>query len=102
MGDKDEWLEWDFCLMNSLQIIEDNTDDYGLLAWERDDERVEIDAVKKIHKFKASVDRATTGTEKKPYKPQPGEYFLPEVYSRASDESIQTYEEWIEKMAAEG
>jgi len=98
IGDKDEWIQWDFHLIHALQIIEDNTDEYGLLAWERDDEAVEIDAVKKIHKFRASVDRITKGSAKKPYNPQPGEYFVPDMYSRRSDESIQTYGDWVRRM----
>lgn len=88
-------------MVEALQTIEDSTDEYGILVWEREDEAVEIDAVKKIHKFKSAVDRATTGTEKHPYKAVPGEYFVPDLWSRRKDESgnpvIQTYEEWLKK-----
>lgn len=95
VGDPNRWTEWDYALGYSYQVIEDFTDKYGLLAWEVDDEAVEIDAEKRRHKFKASVDRATSGTDKKPYKPEPGEYFVPKVWSRRSDGSIQTFSEWI-------
>jgi hypothetical protein len=101
---EDGWTAWDYALANALQVIEDHTDKYGILVWERDDEAVEIDAVKKIHKFQASVDRLTSGTDKKPYKPAPGEYFVPEIWSRRKDadgnEVIQTYEEWLTAMIA--
>lgn len=102
VGDREEWLEWDFLLLDTLQIIEDSTDEYGLLAWEVADEAVEVDARKRIHKFRAAIDRATSGSANKPYKPQPGEYFVPQLFSRRSDDSIQTRREWIEKMAVEG
>lgn len=95
MGDPDRWTDWDYALGYATQIVDDFTDQYGLLAWEVDDEAVEIDAVKKRHKFKAAVDRATAGTSKKPYKPEPGEYFTPEVWSRRADGSIQTFSEWV-------
>lgn len=98
------WTSWDYALVNALQVIEDYTDKYGILVWERDDEAVEIDAVKRIHKFQSAVDRATAGTDKKPYKPSPGEYFVPEIWSRRTDEQgnevIQTYDEWLAKEIA--
>lgn len=96
MGDKDEWLEWDHLLADTYQIIEDHTDEYGLLVWEREDEAVAIDAVRKIHPFKESVDLVTSGTANKPYKARPGEYFVPDVSSRRSDDSLQTFRQWIE------
>lgn len=103
MGDKDEWIEWDHALATALQVIEDYTDEYGLLAWELADEAVEVDAHKRIHKFKASVDARTRGTEKNPYKPLPGEYFVPDVWTRRKDEDgkqiFQTYGEWMQKEA---
>ena len=43
-GDKDEWTDWDFVLVEAVQLIEDWTDQHGLLAWEVDDpkERVQV------------------------------------------------------------
>ena len=79
-------------------MIEDFTDQYGLPAWVVEDEAVEIDAVKKVHKFKASVDRATSGSKNKAYQPVPGEYFIPDVFSRRSDGSIQTFSEWAKGL----
>lgn len=99
MGDPSRWTDWDYALGYAIQIIEDFTDQYGLLAWEVEDEAVEIDAVKRRHKFKAAMDRATAGSDKKPYKPEPGEYFVPEVWSRRSDGRIQTFSEWVQSHA---
>lgn len=105
IGDKDEWIEWDHVLIDVFQTIEDYTDEYGLLVWQREDEAVVIDAKKKIHPFKESVDLATKGSEKKPYKPEPGEYFVPEMWSRKKDadgnELIQSYREWLSKEIAD-
>lgn len=106
MGDKDEWTSWDHALAGAFQTIEDYSDEYGLLVWERDDEAFEVEAVRKIHPFKRAVDEATRGTEKKPYKPRPGEYFVPKVWSRREDEEgrgvFQTFREWVESQVDEG
>lgn len=97
-GDKDEWLDWDFALVNAFQTIEDYSDEYGLLVWERDDEAVEVDAIRKVHKFKAQVERIQNG---KRYKPIPGEYYTPKMTTRRKDEDgnpkYQTYSEWVAK-----
>lgn len=97
-GDKDEWTRWDYALSSAYQLIEDNTDEYGLLIWEREDEAVDIDAIRRSHKFKAAVDNVTNG---KKYKPIPGEYFIPDIRSRRRDENgreqFQSYTEWVEK-----
>jgi len=98
----DEWIPWDYALAHAFQTVEDLTDDNGILVWEKEDEAVEIDAVRKIDKFRAALDRATAGTKNKPYKPQPGEYFVPKVWSRRSDGSIQSYSEWVRKDLEEG
>lgn len=104
MGNAEEWTDWDHALVTALQVIEDYTDEYGLLAWEREDDAVEIDAVKKIHKFKAAMDSRTKGSPTKPYVPTPGEYFIPEVWSRRKDNEgngvFQTYGEWLEREQA--
>lgn len=102
-GDRDEWTDWDYALIDVFQTIEDYTDEYGILAWQRDDEAVVIDAKKKIHPFKQAVDQVTAGSEKRPYKAEPGEYFVPDIYSQRKDENgkevIQTYSEWIKALS---
>lgn len=102
MGDRDEYLRWDWALLNAFQTIEDYVDPKsGHPIWELDDERVEVDALRKINKFQKAIDNRTKGSDKKPYKPLPGEYFVPEVYSREKDENgddvFPTYREWVEK-----
>jgi len=105
-GDKEEYLTWDWALLNAFQTIEDYTDPKsGLPVWEVEGEGVEVDAIKKINKFQASIDNATKGTEKHPYKPRPGEYFHPQMWSRKTDENgnevFPTFREWVEKSIAE-
>lgn len=100
LGDRDEWISWDHALADAFQTIEDFTDSAsGLPVWQIEDEAVEVDAVKKINKFRKSVEMATKGTEKKPYKPSPGEYFVPKIFSRRSDGSVQSFHEWTKKMS---
>lgn len=106
MGDKEEYLSWDWALLNAFQTIEDYTDgESGLPIWEVEGEGVEVDAVKKVNKFKASIATQTQGTEKRPYKGRPGEYFIPKMWSRKTDENgkevFPTFREYIEKSIAE-
>jgi len=99
MGDRDEWSSWDFSLLYAFQTIEDFTDpESGIPQWQLDDDLVEVNAVKKFNKFKAAVDIATKGRKDKPYEPAPGEYFVPDVFTRRSDGHIQTYREWVESQ----
>lgn len=104
-GDREEFTSWDWSLVNALQTIEDYTDSKsGLLIWEMEGEGVEVDAIKKVNKFQASIDTSTKGSEKHPYKPRPGEYFVPEMWSRKKDdegnEVFPTMREWVEQSLA--
>lgn len=102
LGDKDEYTAWDYALMRAFQTVEDYTDSKsGLPIWELDDEPVEVEAIRRINKFQKAIDLATKGTDKKPYKPIPGEYFVPRMFSRKKDENgeevYQTFREWVQK-----
>lgn len=99
MGDREEYTSWDFALLEALQTVEDFTDQKsGMPVWEIETPWVDVNAVRKINKFQAAIDNATRGTEKKPYKPRPGEYFVPELYSRKLDddgnEVFWSFKEW--------
>lgn len=95
-GDKDEWIDWDYAIASALQTLEDMTDSHGTLAWFRESERVDIEAKKVIDKFQASIDRRTKGTIKKPYTPDPGESWVPQVTTRVGEEP--TYREYLERL----
>ena len=89
------WTEWDYVLIQALRTIEDNTDDSGLLIWERESDRVDVQATRKVNPFKRAIDAKTKGTAKKPYKPLDGEYFTPDVKLIDGDE-WPTYREYID------
>lgn len=95
-GDKDEWIDWDYAIASALQTIEDMTDSHGLLAWETESERMDVEAVKKIDKFQASIDRKTKGSEKNPYKPEPGEAWVPKTTLRGGEEP--TYRSYLQRL----
>lgn len=100
-GDKDEYLSWDWALLNAFQTIEDYSDKHGLPTWEIDDERVVVEAHRRIDKFQRAIDERTRSTKAREYKPVPGEYFVPDVHSREIDENgnevFNTFREWVEK-----
>lgn len=93
IGDKDQWITWDYALIRALQIIETYTNDNGLLVYEVDDpeDRVVVHALKKINKFQAAQERITG---KKDYKARPGEYFIPDLELRG--DTWPTLEEYIQ------
>lgn len=102
VGDREEYTSWDFSLLNAFQTIEDYTDQKsGIPIWELEDERVVVGAKRKVNKFQRAIDEKTKSTEKKPYKPIPGEYFVPDMYSRETDENgeqvFQTFTDWVVK-----
>lgn len=61
-----------------------------MLVWEKDSERVEIEALRKTDKFQAQVDRITGG---KNYKRRNGEYFTPRIVLRGGE--YPTYSEYV-------
>lgn len=97
MRDKDEYISWDFSLLTALQVIEDHTDQNGILVWEKESDRVEIIADRKIDKFQASVQAKTDG---KNYKPARGEYFVPNVSLRGGE--WPTYGEYLGQFIEDG
>ncbi len=103
-GDKDEWLDWDFALVDALQTMEDYTDaESGLLVWEMEDDNAYVNANRKINKFAAARDKKT---QAKNYKAVPGENFVPEIKSHKKDADgnpvFQTMREWMQKEIEKG
>lgn len=89
------WTDWDYALVHALQLIEDYTDANGIPVWEKESEKMVVEAVKKIDRFEAAKSSATGG---KNYKATPGEYFVPrltKVYW-ADKDYYPTFEEWIQ------
>src|SRR5690606_21291397 len=55
-GDRDEYIDWDYALIEALETIEDFTDDNGLIRWEVEEDGVSVDSVRTFDKFQASID----------------------------------------------
>lgn len=87
--------DWDLLLDEAYQIIEDYTDDNGILIWERESDRVTFDAIPRVNKALAARDKKTSG---KNYKPRHGEYweFKP-ILMRGTE--WPTLEEYFEEKA---
>ena len=98
VGDKSERVDWDFALMTAFQVIEDGTDEDGNLIWEVDYEGVLVESQKTTNRFHASVDRKT---QKKDYKPTPGERWRPVVKPVRGQEYLPTRAEWLKQKAEE-
>lgn len=101
-GDKSAWIDWDYLLIDAFQVIEDYTDQNGILRWVHDTPWVDFDAKREVNKFDAAKDQKTSA---KNYKPTPGEYFVPEIHSRSkskrnADGSIQTwtFRDWVKSQ----
>lgn len=90
--------EWDYALSSAFQIIEDNQTPEGHLRWESESDRVTFDAKRRINKARAAIERRTKGTEKVPYKPQDGEYWVtePVLMDRGANPDWPTMSEWVE------
>lgn len=95
VGDKEEWIDWDYALIRALQTIEDFTNEHGLLVYEVDDpkERTYVDAKRKIDKFDKAREQLTSA---KNYKAAPGEKFVPDIGLRPGVKEWPTLEEYID------
>lgn len=45
------WTDWDYALVHALQLIEDYTDANGIPVWEKESDKMVVEAVKKIDRF---------------------------------------------------
>ena len=92
-----EWTSWDYALVQAVQLIEDYTDQHGILVWERESDSVIVEAVAKVDPFEAAKEKATSG---KNYKAAKGEYFFPKlslVYWKDEDD-WPTFRSWVESQ----
>lgn len=101
VGDKDEWIDWDYALIAALQVIEDSMGSSGLPVWVTEAEYIEVNAVRKIDKFQRAIANKTKGTEKKPYVAKPGETWVPEVVNILGTDEEPTYREFLKARRAE-
>lgn len=95
-GDKDEWLTWDYLLMEAFEVVETITLPDGSFVMDQDDDAVQIQAIKTVDKFQASIDNITSG---KNYKAKPGEKFKPRIVTRRSGGKFTLYSEYLKAQA---
>ena len=102
-GDKDEWTDWDFVLVEAVQLIEDWTDQHGLLAWEVDDpkERVQVVAKPRIDKFEQQREIMSASESRGNKKPPKGRYYVPVVDLMKPATEWPGHQEYFEWLASQ-
>lgn len=90
-----EWTDWDYVLVNAVQIIEDFTLPSGLLAWENESDKIDVLAVQKVDKFRAAEQKYTNNKRNKEI---PGGYFVPLVRLKPFVKEYPSFREWVESQ----
>lgn len=91
-----DWDIWDYRLLKAQYIIQDWYRD-GIPIWWDESERVTFDAVARVSKSRAAIERAQDSASKGNKKPVPGRYFIPEP--RVVDGGdFPTRDEWLEEQ----
>ena len=84
---------WDYRLVKAHFLLEDWYRD-GIPVWWDESERVTFDAVSRISKSRAAVERAQEAASGKGKKPVPGRYFIAEP-RLMEGEDWPTRDEWL-------
>lgn len=88
---------WDYRLVKAHFILQDWYRD-GIPIWWDESERVTFDAVARVSKSRAAVERAQESANGKGKKPVPGRYFIAEP-RLIEGEHMPSRDEWIEEQA---
>lgn len=92
---------WDYRLLKAHFLLEDWYRD-GIPLWWDESDRVTFDAVARVSKSRAAIERAQDAANGKGKKPVPGRYFIAEPRVIDGGE-LPTRDEWIqEQMAKRG
>jgi hypothetical protein len=92
-----DWDIWDYRLLKAQYIIQDWYRD-GIPIWWDESERVTFDAVARVSKSRAAIERAQENASRGNKKPVPGRYFIAEP--RIIDGGdFPTRDEWLEEQA---
>lgn len=89
---------WDYRLLKAHYILKDWYRD-GIPIWWDESDRVAFDAVPRISKSRAAVERAQEASSGKDKKPVPGKYFIAEPRLIDGDE-MPTRDEWLAEQDA--
>lgn len=92
------WTPWDYALANALQLIEDFSDQNGLIVWEKESKDVIVEAVRKQDPFESAKDRITSA---KKYDRLPGEYYVPRLSLKPWAKEWPTFQGWVEEQNKE-
>lgn len=95
----DEWTRWDFVLANTLQTIEDLTDQNGLAVWVKENPRVDITADAKVDKFERAKGEKQELAGKNTKVKKHGVYYVPNIV--VMDGEYPTLSEWYESKREE-
>lgn len=87
------WTLWDYRLFKAHHILQDWYRD-GIPVWVDESDRVTFDAVGRISKSRAAIERAQDASSTKGKKPVPGRYFVAEPRVIDGGE-LPTREEWL-------
>ena len=94
-ADHKEWTEWDFKLFKAHYILEDWYRD-GIPIWVDESDRVTFDAIPRVSKSRAAVERASEKEAKKKTKSH-GVYYIVEPRVMDGGE-LPTREEWLQEQ----
>jgi hypothetical protein len=92
----DKWDVWDYKLFKAHYILQDWYRD-GIPVWWDESDRVTFDAVPRISKSRAAIDRAQEAATSNNKKSVPGRYFVAEPKTMDGGE-LPTRDEWIEEQ----
>lgn len=101
-GDRNEWVAWDFRLMQVFQLIEDFTDTHGFLAWEVDDPkgRVIVETTREVDRVQQAIDISEKKKENKDFLAKvEGSYLAPRLTKRNKNTDWPGHEEFFEYLA---
>lgn len=93
-----EWTRWDYALVHALQLIEDYSDENGMVIWEKESESVVVEAVRKTDRFEAVKERITGASK---YKRSAGEYFVPRLSLVPWEKEWPTFKDWVDEQNKE-
>lgn len=91
-----EWTMWDYRMVKAHFLLEEWYRD-GIPIWWDESDRVTFDAVARVSKSRAAVERAHESANGKGKKPVPGRYFVAEPRLIDGDE-LPTRSEWLEEQ----
>jgi hypothetical protein len=92
-----EWDAWDYKIFKAHYILKDWYRN-GIPIWWDESDRVTFDALGRVSKSRAAIDRAEESASKNNKKPVPGRYFIAEPRVIDGGE-FPTRDEWLEEVA---